>query len=122
MFSWNNVKTNCHMKTCINRVELQGVVGASRVTEAGDGNIINFSLATNYAYKDIEGCPVIETTWHVCTAYAGREDDLTMYKKGALLHVEGRIRNKRYTDANGHERATQEILASKVEKVEQVKP
>ena len=47
---------------CINRVELRGIVGTSRVTEVGDRNLINFSLATNYAYKDSDGCPVIETT------------------------------------------------------------
>lgn len=46
---------------CINRVELRGIVGTSRVTEVGDRNIINFSLATNYAYRDREGYPVIET-------------------------------------------------------------
>ena len=61
---------------CINRVELQGTVGTSRVTEVGDRNIINFSLATNYAYRDREGYLVIETkTWHTCSAWAGREDD-----------------------------------------------
>ena len=46
----------------INRVELRGIVGTSRVTEVGDRNIINFSLATNYAYRDRDGYPVIETT------------------------------------------------------------
>ena len=47
---------------CIYRVELRGIIGTSRVTEVGDRNLINFSLATNYAYKDSDGCPVIETT------------------------------------------------------------
>ena len=103
---------------CINRVELRGIVGTSRVTEVGDRNIINFSLATNYAYRDREGYPVIETTWHTCSAWARREDDLTMYRKGTPLHIEGRIRNIRYTDANGCERTTLEVVASKVEKVE----
>lgn len=102
---------------CINRVELRGTVGTSRVTEIGDRKIINFSLATNYAYKDKEGCPVIETTWHSCSAWAGREDDLTMYSKGTPLHIVGRIRNIHYTDANGCERTTPEVLASKVERV-----
>ena len=103
---------------CINRVELRGIVGTSRVPEVGDRNIINFSLATNYAYRDREGYPVIETTWHTCSAWAGREDDLTMYRKGTPLHIEGRIRNIRYTDANGCERTTLEVVASKVERVE----
>ena len=103
---------------CINRVELRGIIGTSRVTEVGDRILINFSLATNYAYKDSDGCPVIESTWHACKAWAEREDDLTMYRKGTPLHVEGRIRNIRYTDANGCERSTLEIIVSKARRVE----
>ena len=103
---------------CINRVELRGIVGTSRVTEVGDRNLINFSLATNYAYKDSDGCPVIETTWFSCSSWAGREDDLAMYSRGTPLHVEGRLRNLRYTDASGCERSTLEIIVSKARRVE----
>lgn len=46
----------------INRVELQGIVGTSKVTSIGDKKAVRFSLATNYVYKDKEGYPVIETT------------------------------------------------------------
>ena len=101
----------------INRVELQGIVGTSKVIFIGDKKAVRFSLATNYAYKDKEGYPVIET-WHACSAWAGREDDLTMYRKGTPLHIEGRIRNIRYTDASGCEKTTLEVVASKVERVE----
>lgn len=41
-----------------------------------------------------------------------------MYRKGTPLNIEGRIRNIRYTDANGCEKTTLEVVASKVEKVE----
>ena len=47
---------------CINRVELRGIVGTSKVTCIGDKKAVRFSLATNYAYRDREGYPVIETT------------------------------------------------------------
>ena len=46
----------------INRVELQGIVGTSKVISIGDKKVVRFSLATNYTYKDKEGYPVIETT------------------------------------------------------------
>ena len=75
----------------INRVELQGIVGTSKVTNIGDKKAVRFSLATNYVYKDKEGYPVIETTWHACSVWAEREDDLMMYRKGTPLHIEGRI-------------------------------
>ena len=66
----------------INRVELQGIVGTSKVISIGDKKAVRFSLATNYAYKDKEGYPVIKTTWHACSVWAEREADLTMYRKG----------------------------------------
>ena len=102
----------------INRVELQGIVGTSKVISIGDKKAVRFSLATNYAYKDKEGYPVIETTWHACSAWAEKDDDLTKYRKGTPLYIEGRIRNIRYTDASGCERTTQEVVATKIERVE----
>ena len=102
----------------INRVELQGIVGTSKVISIGDKKVVRFSLATNYAYKDKEGYPVIETTWHACSVWAERKADLTMYRKGTPLHIEGRIRNIRYTDASGCERTTLEVVATKIERVE----
>ena len=45
----------------INHVELQGIVGTSRVSDLGEKNAVSFSLATNYAFKGREGCHVIET-------------------------------------------------------------
>ena len=102
----------------LNRVELRGVVGNVKVQTVSDNRVYRFTLATSRAYKDKNGTAVIETTWHACSAWAGREDDLTMYRKGTPLHIEGRIRNIRYTDANGCERTTLEVVASKVERVE----
>ena len=102
----------------IYRVELQGIVGTSRVSNLGEKNAVSFSLATNYAFKDREGCNAIETTWHNCTFFADKEDDLSIYDKGTPLHIEGRLRNLRYTDAFGCERTTIEVVASKVRRVE----
>ena len=102
----------------INRVELQGIVGTSKVTCIGDKKAVRFSLATNYAYKDKEGYPVIETTWHNCTSFVDKEDDLSIYDKGTPLHIEGRLRNLRYTDACGCERTTIEVVVSKVRRLE----
>ena len=102
----------------INRVELQGIVGTSKVISIGDKKVVRFSLATNYAYKDKEGYPVMETTGHAGTAWAEKEGDLTKYRKGTPLHIEGRIRNIRYTDASGCERTTLEVVATKIERVE----
>lgn len=103
---------------CINRVELRGFVGTSKVTSIGDKKAVRFSLATNYAYRDKEGCPVIEKTWHNCFAWTDSDADVSLYSKGTPLRVEGRIRNIRYTDASGCEVSTMEIVVSKVERAE----
>ena len=102
----------------LNRIELRGNVGNARVQTVGDNEVVHFSLATNYAYKGKDGTPVIETTWFNCSSWAGREDDLSMYSRGTPLHVEGRLRNLRYTDASGCERSTLEIIVSKARRVE----
>ena len=46
----------------LNRIELRGFVGSVYVKDFGNTKATNFSLATNYAYKDKSGGPVIETT------------------------------------------------------------
>ena len=102
----------------INHVELQGIVGTSRVSDLDEKKAVNFSFATNYAFKDRQGSSLIETTWHNCTSLADKEDDLSIYVKGTPLHIEGRLRNLRYTDACGCERATIEVVASRVRRVE----
>ena len=46
----------------LNRVELRGTVGSVYIKVFGTTRCVNFSVATNYCFKDREGCPVIETT------------------------------------------------------------
>lgn len=79
---------------------------------------VNFSVATNYCFKDREGCPVIETTWHRVIAWEN-QDTAGAFKleKGSPVHVIGRIRVQRYTGADGVERQAVEIVASKVEEL-----
>lgn len=46
----------------LNKVELIGIVGSVYVKDFGNMRRVFFSVATNYCFKDREGCPVIETT------------------------------------------------------------
>ena len=102
----------------LNRVELQGTVGSVYVKDFGNTRCANFSLATNYVFKDREGCPVVETTWHRVVTWQGEGcPNLDIIQKGAQLHVLGRIRRLKYVGADGEERETVEIVASKVESI-----
>lgn len=96
----------------LNKVEILGTVGQVRLNQVGESRVANFSVATNYAFKNADGEPVIETTWHACTAWeqAGRLDDI---RKGAAIHLFGRIRCRNYTSASGEQRTFTDIVVSK---------
>ena len=101
----------------LNRVELRGTVGSVYVKDFGNTRCANFSLATNYAFKDREGCPVVETTWHRIVIWQGEGcPNLDIIQKGTPLHVLGRIRRRKYVGADGEDREMMEIVANRVER------
>ena len=80
-----------------------------------DTPVAHFTLATNMAYKDKDGGPVIETSWHNVTAWAGREiQNLESIEKGSRLYVAGRLRYQKVTGSDGVDRTYTEILARKL--------
>ena len=103
----------------INKVELRGILGVLRVMSVGDTRYATMTVATNHTYMDGEGNPVIETTWHLVTAWEGKAcSDLSSLRKGDRIYVTGRLRNRRYVDAAGMERQQVDIVAQHVEKIE----
>ncbi len=48
----------------INRIELVGIVGTIRKQTYSGRMVANFSVVTEYSFKDKSGGTVIETTWH----------------------------------------------------------
>jgi single-strand DNA-binding protein len=103
----------------LNRIELRGNVGNVRVSEAGSGKVARFSLATNYMYQNKEGSGTVETTWHNVVAWESRSiPDLGIIEKGCPLYVCGRLRSTKYTAADGTEKQSYEVIASKICKAE----
>ena len=99
----------------INRIELQGRVGIVRTNEHNGMRVANFSLATDLLYKTREGSAVSETTWHNIVAWEGKDiPDVFSISVGMPLHVTGRLRTSKYTNADGTERTYYEVLANKV--------
>jgi len=106
-------------KISINRVELQGRIGTVRVHSVGDQLVSNFSLQTEHHYELKNGSgPVCECTWHNCVAYEGGDVDTQGMTRGSLVHVCGRMRNNRYTAADGSERTFTEVIASSLHVIE----
>ena len=96
----------------LNKVELVGMVGNVRTHKVGVSYAYNFSVATDYAYRDTDGNPVIETTWHNCYCILENEDE--RIKKGATLRVYGRIQAQKYIDIAGREIESCRILVSRI--------
>lgn len=100
----------------LNRIELQGRIGNIRVYEVGNSKTARISIATNMMFETTDGAKAIETTWHDISVWQENiEDDLRSVRKGDILHVTGRVRRQRYVTADGEERHSYEVVASKAE-------
>ena len=99
----------------LNKVELLGIVGSSRESKVGDMTLVRFSVATDYAFNDKYGNAVVETTWHMVSAFSDKITNGPSVNKGDKVFVSGRIRNVRYTTPEGVEKSMSEIVADKVQ-------
>ena len=104
----------------LNRIEIRGNVGNVNVLNVGNTRVAHFSVATNFAYKDRNGEPVIETTWHYVTAWEGNKGipSLECIQKGFPIYVTGRLRVQKYIAGDGIERTSMDVIASSIEPVE----
>ena len=104
----------------LNRVEIKGRINDVRITEFSETSMARLSVGTDYAYKDITGNPVIESTWHSIVVWEGKaasKETIKSLAKGDAVHVIGRIRMQRYTAVDGSERSQPEILAHSLKKL-----
>lgn len=99
----------------LNKVELVGMVGNVRHDQVGVSHAYTFSVATSYAYRAMDGSPVIETTWHNCY-YMSRDEDERI-KRGATLRIHGRIQKQKYIDVTGKEGEIYRILVNRIESI-----
>lgn len=107
----------------LNRVELRGNVGNVRTMVAAGKKMSRFTLATNHAYKDKNGTPVIETTWHTVVVWEGKGVcDLDKLEKGCRAYVCGRIRCQKFVGQDDIERTSYDVLASKLVLIEGEEP
>lgn len=82
----------------------------------GDSKVARISLATSNRYKDRNGEWVEDTTWHTVQIFGKSAEFVENYVgKGANLYVEGRIRNRKFTDQTGADRFVTEIVAEDVQ-------
>jgi single-strand DNA-binding protein len=99
----------------INKVTLIGNLGADpelRTIESG-ATVASFGLATNENYKDKNGEWQTQTEWHNIVLWRESADRAaSQLKKGMMVFVEGKISYRKFTDKDGVERKTTDIVAS----------
>ena len=104
----------------INRIELKGRVGTVRSNTHNDNKVTNFTLVTEFFFKNRNGEPMSETTWFNIVAWEGKDIyDLDLIEKGVAVHLTGRMRTTRYTNAEGVEKQFFEVLATSLKIVDE---
>jgi len=100
----------------MNRAILLGHLGAdpeARDTKAGQ--VVRFRLATNDRKKDPSGEWVKVTDWHTVTCFGRLAETVARFcKKGKQVAVEGKIKTSEYTNKEGEQRKSTEIIADRV--------
>ncbi len=101
----------------VNKVHLLGNVGRDpelRYATSGKA-ICNVSIATTSRYKK-DGQQVEETQWHRVTFYDRLAEIAGEYvKKGQPIYVEGRLKYGKFTNKDGHEQNTVDIMATELQ-------
>ncbi|OMJ28107.1 Single-stranded DNA-binding protein [Smittium culicis] len=107
-------QTRCYAS--LNKVILVGNVGQDpEISTFGeDKKKAKFSLATSFKFKDKEGNVLEKTSWHNISVYSKLAENVEkLVKKGATVHVEGKIDYHNYTNKTGNEIYRTEIIADK---------
>jgi single-strand DNA-binding protein len=106
------------MSGSVNKVILVGNLGRDpEVRHANDGTkIVNLSIATSEAWKDkMTGERKDRTEWHRVVIFNDRLAEVAekYLQKGAKVFLEGQLQTRKWTDQQGQERYTTEVVLSK---------
>ena len=97
----------------INKVFLCGRVGENpdiMATTKGKP-CVGFSLATKETWRDKSDQPQEKTDWHRIVAWGPLAEICgQVVTKGSLVHVEGRLRTRKYKDVNDNDRYITEVI------------
>lgn len=102
----------------VNKAIIIGNLGKDpemRYMPSGDA-ICNFSLATTDSWKDKNGEKQEKTEWHRISMFGKLAEIAGEYlKKGSQAYVEGRIQTRKWTNKEGQDQYTTEIICDKMQ-------
>ena len=101
----------------INKVILVGDLGADpeiRYTPSGMA-VANFRIATSETFTK-DGQKDTKTEWHRIVAFGKLAEICSEYlSKGKQVYIEGKIQTRKWTDKDGNDKYTTEILANQMQ-------
>jgi len=102
----------------LNKVSLIGNLGAApteiRHLEGGV-TVCRITIATTESFVDKSGTTHHSTEWHTVILWRGLAELAAKYlKKGSLVYVEGKLKNRQYEDKEGTIKYVTEIIAEQL--------
>ena len=102
----------------INKVILIGNIGKDpevRYMPSGDA-MVNLTLATTDTWKDKSGEKQERTEWHRVAIFGKLAEIAGEYlKKGSQVYFEGSLKTRKWTNKEGQDQYTTEIIADKMQ-------
>lgn len=109
----------------LNKVLLVGNLGADPEifhTEKGN-SVATISLATSRSFATSSGDKKTETQWHRAKVWGNKANDCAKkLQKGSKVFIEGELQLRTWTDKEGVERKTAEILVNEIIPLGRLKP
>jgi single-strand DNA-binding protein len=102
----------------VNKVILIGNLGRdpeTRYTTGGDA-VTNLRIATTDTWKDKSGEKQEKTEWHTVVLF-GRQAEIAgeYLKKGRPVYIEGRLQTRKWTDKEGVEKYSTEVVGDRMQ-------
>lgn len=104
----------------VNKVIILGHLGKDPEMryQPNGGAIANFNIATSETYKDKDGNKQEKTEWHRIVLFGRTAEVAGEYlRKGGMAYIEGRLQTRKWTDKDGQERYTTEIVGDRLQLV-----
>jgi len=102
----------------VNKVILVGTLGKDpevRYSQSGSA-LASVSIATNESWKDKNGEKQERTEWHRVKFFGRLAEIAGEYlKKGGMVYIEGSLRTEKYTDKQGVEKYSTDIIANEMQ-------
>ena len=106
------------MSKGVNKAIIVGLVGKDpelKYFQSGDA-YCTLSVATTETWKDKQGEKQEKTEWHRCKFTRKLAEIVGEYvKKGQLIYIEGKLETSKFTDKQGVERYSTDIVANEMQ-------